>query len=192
MAPSDPPDTRRGWNGCQATAKGRSRVRYKARNGSINIQQTSFLCPFNTRNSFIALMSNTRTVWSLDALATIFPFGDQDKACIVFLCWCLRYRSIGAKLSEGRTYRVDRHVPVRGSQNFIMLSLLPETKRPFVGCHSTHFTSHPWPEEEGSGEIAAVIGITHLSAFSQLGFHGMTICAHSSHHWQLQTGRRLG
>jgi hypothetical protein len=35
--------------------------------------------------------------------------------------------------------------PVLGSQNFIMLSLLPETNKPFVGCHSTHFTSHPWP-----------------------------------------------
>lgn len=44
------------------------------------------------------------------------------------------------------TYRVDSTVPVRGSQNLIMLSLLPETSRPFVLCHSTHLTSHPCPK----------------------------------------------
>lgn len=43
------------------------------------------------------------------------------------------------------TYNVERTVPVRGSQNLMRLSLLPDTRRPFVGCHSTHFTSQPWP-----------------------------------------------
>src|ERR1700727_337333 len=55
-------------------------------------QQTSFLWPFNTRNSFIARMSNTRTVWSREALATRLPFGDQARAWTVFLCWCLQIK----------------------------------------------------------------------------------------------------
>lgn len=42
-------------------------------------------------------------------------------------------------------YNVESTVPVRGSQNLMRLSLLPDTRRPFVGCHSTHFTSQPWP-----------------------------------------------
>jgi len=33
----------------------------------------------------MALMSKTRTVWSLEALATMFPFGDHASAWIVFL-----------------------------------------------------------------------------------------------------------
>lgn len=43
------------------------------------------------------------------------------------------------------TYKVERTLPVRGSQNLIMLSLLPETRRPLVLCHSTHLTSQPCP-----------------------------------------------
>jgi hypothetical protein len=44
------------------------------------------------------------------------------------------------------SYSVDSTVPVRGSQNLIWLSLLPDTRRPLVGCHCTHFTSQPCPE----------------------------------------------
>ena len=44
-----------------------------------------------------------------------------------------------------KTHRVEIQFPVLGSQNFIILSLLPETNNPFVGCHSTHLTSHPCP-----------------------------------------------
>lgn len=52
-----------------------------------------------------------------------------------------------AKGYHGRenSYSVESTLHVRGSQNFIMLSLLPDTRRPLVGCHSTHFTSHPCP-----------------------------------------------
>jgi len=45
-----------------------------------------------------------------------------------------------------RTNNVDNTVPVRGSQNLIWLSLLPDTSKPFVGCHSTHLTSQPCPK----------------------------------------------
>ena len=55
------------------------------------------------------------------------------------------------------THRVDRTVPVRGSQNLIMLSLLPETSNPFVGCHSTHLTSQPWPRIERANVSAPVL-----------------------------------
>lgn len=40
-------------------------------------------------------------------------------------------------------YKVVKTFEVRGSQNLIKLSLLPETNNPLVGCHLTHFTSHP-------------------------------------------------
>jgi hypothetical protein len=66
--PSDPPETRTGWTGCQAT------------------EQTSFLWPLSTRNSFRARMSKIRTVWSREPVASRFPFGDQAMAWIVFLC----------------------------------------------------------------------------------------------------------
>ena len=45
------------------------------------------------------------------------------------------------------THKVVSEVPVRGSQNLIWLSLLPETRSPLVGCHSTHLTSHPCPRD---------------------------------------------
>lgn len=49
-------------------------------------------------------------------------------------------------IDDGRnTCSVESTVPVRGSQNLIWLSLLPDTSRPLVGCHSTHLTSQPCP-----------------------------------------------
>jgi hypothetical protein len=57
--------------------------------GEWDVQQTSFLCPRRTTHSFIERMSNTRTVWSREALASRFPCGAHESACIVFLCWCL-------------------------------------------------------------------------------------------------------
>ena len=53
--------------------------------GRRDVQQTSFLWPLRIQYSFIARMSKTRTVWSLEALATMLPFGDQERAWIVFL-----------------------------------------------------------------------------------------------------------
>lgn len=121
MAPSEPPETRIGWTGCHAS------------------EQTSFLCPRRTTHSFIERMSNTRTVWSREALASRFPCGAHESACIVFLCWC----------------SVVSEVPVRGSQNLMRLSLLPDTSRPIVGCHSTHLTSHPCPVSTRSSRLSA-------------------------------------
>ena len=46
-----------------------------------------------------------------------------------------------------RVQRRDRSssaVPVQGSQNLIRLSLLPDTRRRIVECHSTHLISHLW------------------------------------------------
>ena len=66
IEPSEPPETRIGWTGCHATAVKIVFADYDRRGdkkvGSNNIQQTSFLCPFRTRNSFIARMSKTRTL----------------------------------------------------------------------------------------------------------------------------------
>lgn len=104
-----------------------------------DVQQTSFLCPRRTTHSFIERMSNTRTVWSREALASRFPWGAQASACMVFLCW----------------WSVVSPVPVRGSQNLMRLSLLPDTSRPMVGCHSTHLTSHPCPVRMRSSRLSA-------------------------------------
>jgi hypothetical protein len=43
------------------------------------------------------------------------------------------------------THRVERSLPVLGSQNFTNISLLPLATSPFEGCQSTHLTSHPCP-----------------------------------------------
>ena len=47
------------------------------------------------------------------------------------------------------TYTVDKLTPLFGSHNFsgCWLSLLPDTRRPFDGCQSMHFTSAPWPKK---------------------------------------------
>ena len=91
MAPSEPPETRMGWTGCHASAI----ADYYYYFGGLKsgekgyVQQTSFLCPRRTTHSFIERMSNTRTVWSREALASRFPWGAHESACIVFLCWWL-------------------------------------------------------------------------------------------------------
>lgn len=51
-----------------------------------DVQQTSFLCPRRTIHSFMERISKTRTVWSRDALASKFPWGAHERACMVFLC----------------------------------------------------------------------------------------------------------
>jgi len=64
------------------------------------------------------------------------------------LCFCVGAWEVIEQFSATENdgpHRVERQVPVRGSQNLIKLSLEPETRRPFVGCHSTHRTSQPWP-----------------------------------------------
>lgn len=68
-------------DGCYSRCEARA-----CENDGEDVQQTSFLCPLRTRNSFMARMSNTRTVWSREALARRLPFGDQARAWIVFLC----------------------------------------------------------------------------------------------------------
>ena len=65
------------------------RVNFETADNIHDEQQTSFLCPLNIRNSFIARMSNTDTAWSREAAATKSPLGDHATAWIVFLCWCL-------------------------------------------------------------------------------------------------------
>jgi hypothetical protein len=92
MAPSEPPETKMGWTGCHANAVYEERkggwvqaiwnVEWEGR----DIQQTSFLCPRRMTHSFIERISNTRTVWSRDALASRFPCGAHARACMVFLC----------------------------------------------------------------------------------------------------------
>ena len=54
-----------------------------------------------------------------------------------------------------KTYSVVSAVPVRGSQNFMRLSLLLDTSKPMVGCHSTHLTSHPCPVRMRSSRLSA-------------------------------------
>lgn len=87
IAPSEPPETSRGWNGCQVMADDKTALSVRAQlvNSEVYVQQTSFLCPFSKCSSFIALMSKTRTVWSLDALAMRSPLGDHASAWTVFL-----------------------------------------------------------------------------------------------------------
>jgi hypothetical protein len=93
IEPSEPPETRIGCTGCHATAVETNKCYIMTREESERVvQQTSFLWPLSTRNSFIARMSNTRTVWSREALATRLPLGDQERAWIVFLCGCLLSR----------------------------------------------------------------------------------------------------
>ena len=53
-----------------------------------------------------------------------------------------RRREEGEK-EERDTHRVDRTLPVLGSQNLVRLSLDPDASRPLVGCHLTHLTSQP-------------------------------------------------
>ena len=68
------------------------------------------------------------------------------------------YRVNGFAVSLGRirdTDSVVSAVPVRGSQNLIRLSLLPDTSRPIVGCYWTHLTSHPWPVRMRSSRLSA-------------------------------------
>ena len=96
----------------------------------------------------MARMSKTLTSWSREAVATKFPDGLQAAAWTVFLCPCLHVirehlmRQMDSK-RKGRTHKVVSTLEVRGSQNLMRLSLLPDTRRPFVGCHLTHLTSHP-------------------------------------------------
>jgi hypothetical protein len=91
IAPSDPPETRTGWNGCHVTATELKRLNFESAFDQRelmdirNVQQTSFLWPLSVWTSLMARISKTRTVWSLEALATMFPFGDHASACIVFL-----------------------------------------------------------------------------------------------------------
>jgi hypothetical protein len=89
MAPSEPPETRIGWTGCHASAVFGLLSWIGRVGGKRNVQQTSFLCPRRTTHSFIERMSNTRTVWSREALASRFPWGAHESACMVFLCWWL-------------------------------------------------------------------------------------------------------
>lgn len=45
-----------------------------------------------------------------------------------------------------RTHSVVNSFAVFGSHNLIKLSLDPEAIKALYGCQSTHFTSHPWPD----------------------------------------------
>jgi hypothetical protein len=92
MAPSEPPETRMGWTGCHANAVyeelkgGWVQAIWNVEREGRDVQQTSFLCPRKMTHSFIERISNTRTVWSRDALASWFPCGAHARACMVFLC----------------------------------------------------------------------------------------------------------
>lgn len=56
----------------------------------------------------------------------------------------------GMKMRD-KTYSVVKTLLVLGSQNLMRLSFDPETSSPLVGCHFTHFTSHPWPARAERG-----------------------------------------
>jgi hypothetical protein len=73
------------------------------------------------------------------------PGGGLDRVLVTVSTLGEGVRMIRRSLcAEGdEAYNVVRTLDVRGSQNLIRLSLLPETSNPFVGCHLTHFTSHP-------------------------------------------------
>jgi len=103
-------------------------------------QLTSFVCPFIGSSSRNVRMSNIRISPSPPAVATRWPCGFQFTALTTALCECLP-----SVLCEVGTYSVLMSLPDLGSQNLTNMSLLPETTSPFVGCQSTHLTSHPWP-----------------------------------------------
>ena len=95
-----------------------------------NVKDTDSLIPRRASNQ----VAVWRPLEGLDSILMVMPADDR---VIVELGQCYI-----------PTHKVDSTVPVRGSQNLIILSLLPETSRPFVLCHSTHFTSQPCPNSE--------------------------------------------
>ncbi len=119
-----------------------------------NPQLISLVWPFIASSSRNVRISNNRTIPSPPAVATKWPSGPHFVELTVDLWECLyRWRGFSVDQCCSRVYlnlirnthSVLKSLPVLGSQNLTNKSLLPETTRPFVGCQSTHLTSHPWP-----------------------------------------------
>lgn len=109
----------------------------------------SFWWPRSKQTSRIIRRSNIRAVWSRAQVANSWPLvGSKLVFETVFLC----------------PWRVVRHWPVRGSHNFTLWSLDPETRRPFVGCQSTVLASQLWPLRTDSSTPSAKSKIFNIES----------------------------
>lgn len=96
-------------------------------------------------------ISNSFIPPSPPAVATRCPDGAHLHVLTVDLCECLELLAYSIRdETTGIAYNVLNSLPVLGSQNLTNISLDPETNKPFVGCQSTHLTSHPWPTVSAS------------------------------------------
>lgn len=168
-APSEPPETRRGWTGCHVTATGPHR---KYAFGGILAVSTHSRLPscgllrhgtLSWRGYQIRGRSDLERRWQPCCHSVTMPGPGQ--------CFCAGdFKPVSTKYPkvDVGTYSVESTVPVRGSQNLMRLSLLPDTSSPFVGCHSTHLTSQPWPIDINERNIKSEMS---ASLTSQGAFH---------------------